>query len=182
MYINFKLLAKAPWLFLILIILQFLPVKQVVSQSSDSIRVAIVYDASSSGIRYKEGIMTILKNEDNLKIIDVAYIKPSIGEDTIKKLIRGNQVDVILGPTESEVFSKVYNTDGISDHKISVISGMATTGVGNDSQGYFFRLNLEATSRVFEVWSYMNKFWISKIAVIYEDSEFGRNAESAFAD
>jgi hypothetical protein len=63
-----------------------------------------------------------------------------------------------------------------------VISGLATTDVGNDTQGFFFRLNLEATNRVFEMWSFMNKFWISKIAVIYEDSEFGRNAELAFKD
>ena len=156
---------------------------KLVAQDQSKVRIALVYNASKSGFRYRDGIMDILKDhKNNLEILDIPYIKPSIGEDTIKKLIRSNRVDVILGPTESEVYTKVYNTDGINDNKISVISGLATTDIGNDPQGFFFRLNLEATTRVFEVWSYLNKFWVSKLAVIYEDSEFGRKSELAFKE
>ena len=156
------------------------------AQNERSTRVAIVYNDSETGKRYKNGIIDILTDtvakERNLEIFEVPYIKSSHGEDTIKNLIRNNLADVILGPTESDVYTKVYNTDGIVDNKISVISGLATTSIGNATRGYFFRLNLESTERVFEVWSYLNRFLISKIAVIYEDSEFGRKAEMTFKD
>ena len=167
-------------LFLILIIClpEIIAIKKLHAQKK--IRVGLVYNASHSGYRYRDGVMNVIGTDDRFEIIEKAYIKAPHGEDTIKKMIRNDEVDVILGPTDSEVFTKVYNTDGISDNKISVISGMATTNVGNTTQDYFFRLNLEATSRIFEIWSFMNKFWISKIAIMYEDSEYGRHAEIAF--
>jgi len=180
-----KLFHKVIFISVLLIISGILP-KKALPQNSQSVRVAIVYNDSETGKRYRDGILNVLTEsvteKRNIEILDVPYIKPSHGEDTIKKLIRNNLVDVILGPTESDVYTKVYNTDGIADNKISVISGLATTDVGNSTRGYFFRLNLEATERVFEVWSYLNRFLISKIAVIYENTEFGRTAETTFRE
>lgn len=181
------MLRKTPKLYVLLIFLSLFLIgvsfpKTTLSQHDDKVRIGIVFKSSTTGFRYRDGIINGLGDTSRFVIVEKPYIMSAHGEDTIKKLIRNNEVDVILGPTESEVFTKVYNTDGISDNKITVISGLATTNVGNDSQGFFFRLNLEATSRVFEMWSYMNKFWVSKIAIVYEDSEFGRNAEMAFSE
>lgn len=168
---------------IILLLIEFFPAD--VFAKNDSVRVAIVYNSSLTGQRYKDGIYDNLDSvigNYRIKPLCIPYLKTSHGIDTIKSLILNKEADVIFGPTESDVFAGVYNTDMITDNKISIISGLATSNIGNDPQGYFFRLNMEAKERIYEIWSLLNSYWISNVAIIYENTEFGRSCEAEFKE
>jgi hypothetical protein len=154
--------------------------------SGDTIRIGIIYNGNSTGNRYYEGILSVLDSaiisDYNLEIKARPYIHSFEGEKILEEFINSDSADVILGPTESEVFSRVHERMAMNKNMISVISGTVTTDVGNSDKGYFFRLNLDAHQRVEEMWNYLNKYWFSTVAVIYENTEFGRNAEKAFKE
>lgn len=149
--------------------------------TNEKIKVQILYNAKSSGLRYRNGIMNVLKDK-KYELTATAYVGNVEGEKLLEESMDTTKYDVILGPTESEVFSRVLERNNVKDSYVTVVSGTATAKIGNDPKGYFFRLNLDAKQRVEAMWNYLDKYWISTIAVFYENTEFGRNAERAFKE
>lgn len=144
-------------------------------------KVAVLYNNTPTGKAYLKGVQ---KAHDSLDVLNntirldpVPYSKAADGEAKLKALIADESTYVILGPTESEIFVRVEKL-GEAKNK-PIISGLVTAEEGNKENGCFFRINLDVNDRVNTVWNHINKYWISSMAIIYQNSEFGRRAEKA---
>lgn len=150
----------------------------------NKIRIAVLCNNTTTGKNHWSGIDEAIKASGFAGNIDhkpYYYSKSSDGYERLKQLMDGSEADIILGPTESDIFVRaVLVEEDLSKNKIPVISGLVTAKVGNRNDGWFFRTNAEVTRRVQIIFDFLNKFWIGKIAVIYADTEFGRRGERAF--
>ncbi len=103
------------------------------------------------------------------------------------KIYKVDYVDIIIGPTESDVFVRALTriralqTKGeLAEAPVPVVSALVAAKVGLTPNGWFFRTNVDAASRADTIYNYINKYWVRSIAVLYANSEFGRNAEQEF--
>ncbi len=164
-----------------------IPLGQGGSESQQEIRIGLLYINTPTGVSHKAGIEEALKERGNsrqsprLRLISLPYVNQNDGFKLLTQKIRNNEVDIILGPTESDIFVRAIEIkEELSTYQIPVISGLVTAKEGNKEDGWFFRVNVEVTRRVQTIFDFLNKYWIGSIAVIYADTEFGRRAQRAF--
>jgi hypothetical protein len=152
--------------------------------SNHKIHIAVLCINTTTGKNHWSGIDEAFKTSSFSKYIDhkpYYYSKSIDGFEQLKRIIDNSEEDIILGPTESDIFVRAVDIEEeLSKKKIPVISGLVTAKVGNRSDGWFFRTNVDVNRRVQIVFDFLNKYWIGKVAVIYADTEFGRRAERAF--
>lgn len=149
----------------------------------NKIRIAVLCINTTTGKNHWLGIKEALGKVEYINLESHYYSNSSDGFEQMKNLIDQPEpgVDIILGPTESDIFVQAVSVEEeLSKNKIPVISGLVTANVGNRSDGWFFRTNVDVSHRVQIIFDFLNKFWIGKMAVIYADTEFGRRAERAF--
>ncbi|NIM16015.1 MAG: ABC transporter substrate-binding protein [Candidatus Aminicenantes bacterium] len=149
--------------------------------SNHKIRIAVLCINTTTGKNHWSGIDEAFKASPFSKYIDhkpYYYSKSIDGFEQLKRIIDNKEADIILGPTESDIYVRAVDIEEeLSEKKIPVISGLVTAKVGNQSDGWFFRTNVDVNRRVQIVFDFLNKYWIGKVAVIYADTEFGRRAE-----
>lgn len=152
--------------------------------NNHKIRIAVLCINTTTGKNHWSGIDEAFKASPFSKNIDhrpYYYSKSIDGFEQLKRIIDKLEADIILGPTESDIYVRAVDIEEeLSKKKIPVISGLVTAKVGNRSDGWFFRTNVDVNRRVQVVFDFLNKYWIGKVAVIYADTEFGRRAERAF--
>lgn len=149
-----------------------------------TIRVAVLFKNTATGVRHADGIAAAVREHemtDKLCFRLFPYISDQNGADILIELRANDEVDVILGPTDSGAFVAALEDASTQDANVPVISGLVTADAGNDADGWFFRVNVGVDRRATLMYDFLNKFWIRSIAVLYADSEFGRRAERAFA-
>ncbi len=167
--------------------------------ASGKIHIGVVCINSVTGKRHLAGINEALDNhkwgKENVRLTEFGYSNSRQGRDTLLGLIRSDQdamaeggvaadpVDVIIGPTESDVFVRVLNdSKELAGSPVPVVSGLITADVGNEPDGWFFRTNVDVSRRVNAIYDFLNKYWIQSISVVHADTEFGRRAAAAFQE
>jgi len=160
-------------------------------------KLGILYINSPTGKRFKDGIIDAI-NEYNVlngKRFNIAhefsYDNETDGLDELAKIISGGKkengkaikIDILFGPTESGVFIRALERrKELEKYRVPVISSQVASKIPHQIDGWFFRTNINVQRRAQVIYDYLNKYWVQSIAVIYEDTEFGRRAEEAFAN
>jgi hypothetical protein len=98
-----------------------------------------------------------------------------------------DDVDIVIGPTESGVFVQAMTRMRQSVREgtrqgagVPAISGLVASRVANDPDGWFFRTNVDAAKRADTIYNFINKYWVRSIAVLYADTEYATRAEHEF--
>jgi len=112
------------------------------------------------------------------------YDEISDGYKFISNLIENSsaskRVDVIIGPTESQVYSNLIEFQNISKRPVPIVSPIVTLRSGNESDGWFFRTNVDATKRTRTMYDFLVNRNVENIALLYVDRTFGEIVESEF--
>lgn len=185
---------------LVLLMSGYLPGQEKKSKSKTSafkFKLGILYINSPTGKRFKKGIMEaiakysdLFENKYLFDTIDFPYNNESEGVEILVSLMKSNnnqedtskKVDIILGPTESGVFVRaIEQREELEKAEIPVISSQVTAKVSHQVGGWFFRTNINVERRAQVIYDFLNKYWVRSTAILYEENEFGRRAEAAFA-
>jgi hypothetical protein len=155
-----------------------------IGQGEKKLRIGVLSINTPTGIRHWKGIKEAVSKHEFYKYVDLQsyhYADKNDGFELLQRLILDEKADIILGPTESDIFVRAVDLEEeLSDKKVPVISGLVTVRIGNRKDGWFFRINVDVTRRVQIIYDFLNKHWISTMGVLYADTEFGRRAERAF--
>lgn len=108
------------------------------------------------------------------------YDDDSDGFRIISEIIEKDLADVIIGPTESGLYSDLVQFLKHGENKIPIISPIVTVRLGNDPENWFFRTNVDAANRAQTMYDYLYSLDVENIAMLYADRTFGEIAESAF--
>lgn len=165
--------------------------------SAFKFKLGILYINSPTGKRFREGIRKaiakyseLLETKDLFETKDFPYDNETEGVKTLVSLMKSDKsqedkskkVDIILGPTESGVFVRaIEQREELEKAEIPVISSQVTAKVSHQVGGWFFRTNINVERRAQVIYDFLNKYWVRSIAILYEENEFGRRAEAAFA-
>jgi hypothetical protein len=157
-------------------------------------KLGILYINSPTGKRFRDGIAAAINKYNDLNgkhfndAREFSYDNETDGLDELVEIIsgkkgEGEKVDILLGPTESGVYIRALEQrKELETHSIPVISSQVASKIPHQVGGWFFRTNINVQRRAQVIYDYLNKYWVQSIAVIYEDTEFGRRAEEAFAN
>ncbi len=117
----------------------------------------------------------------NIEPLMYAYPYEEAGQRIILDAIRSDEVDVILGPTDSGVFLDLQEIDDLLDErKVVILSPLVTADVGNVRGGWLFRTNVKVDVRARKIYDDLARRGFKSIAVVYEATGFGDQAELAF--
>jgi len=115
------------------------------------------------------------------------YDNVSDGYKTISKIIEvskdnkpENKVDIIIGPTESQVFSNLVEFQDVTSKQVPIISPIVTLRSGNESEGWFFRTNVDAVKRTRTMYDFLDSRSVENVSLLYVDRAFGEIVESEF--
>ncbi len=156
--------------------------------TKETIRIAVLYASSETGSRFRDGVYEAYNefsdpNKD-ICLKDFPYDEGA-GYDELKKIAQlkdGQQYHVILGPTDSDAYVDALERSVFTpSHEIPVISSVVTAEEGNDTDGWFFRTNIDIENRAHRMNDALLRLGYEQIVVLYEDSIYGLRAESAFS-
>lgn len=146
--------------------------------------VAYIADQALTGRRHLTGVNNAVQacgGDGLVQVIPIPYTSESDGVDKIAGHVEAGTVDIILGPTESGVFERARRRGLASNAApVPVISSLVATELPQNEESWFFHLNVDVGQRSNAMANLLRKRTIGSVAVIYEDSEFGKGAEAAF--
>ena len=157
-------------------------------------KIGILYSSSPTGKRFRNGIneaiATYSQESINIfKTYDFPYDNETEGLEILRSLLKisdskknqENKVDIILGPTDSGVFERALEQcKELEKAKIPVISSRVAANIAHQEGGWFFRTDINVQRRAQVIGDVLNKYWIRSIAILYEETDFGKRAEQAF--
>lgn len=183
-----KIMKKIIGIFLVLLLGGVLSAQEKNKNSNNrtsKFKLGILYLNSSTGQRFKEGIEeAILKysaEDINIKADYFPYVNETDGLNKMESIIKKKEVDIILGPTESDVFlHALEQRKALEKAQIPVISSHVNANIPYQKGGWCFRTDINIERRVRTMHDFLNKYFIHSIAILYEDSELGVRAEKTF--
>ena len=156
----------------------------------EKIRITVLRSDDWKGERHLEGVTRALENRyapggndllDRIEKRDLPYGDEEDGKSKLIALIEEQDADIVLGPTDSGVFSVLHEQpELLRDHPVPIISSLVTTNVGNEPGGWLFRTNVNNHRRVDRILDVLRTFWITSIALLHADTGFGRQAKATF--
>lgn len=130
---------------------------------------------------YRAGVDSALSKTDVKDLVEVehrVYYNERQGLERLIASIEDEEVDIILGPTDSGIFTRALERrEELEAHTTLVVSPLVTAAAENEPDGWFFLTNVDVCRRVEAIHDYLNKCLIRSIAILYADTEFGRRAE-----
>ena len=148
-----------------------------------ALRLGVLYANTATGRLYRDGVREALAAHDGVEAFEKDYANAQQGSERLEELLSGGQVDVVLGPTESDIFvAATERRDEMEAHMVPIISPLITADVDHIERGWFFRINVDVRRRSQVVYDYLNKYWLRSISLLYANTEFGRRAEEAFRE
>lgn len=153
------------------------------SQSKDALRIAVVARRKTiESESLQKGIEEACNKEwkSNIRVEHYVYDDDSEGFKLISELVEEDGADIIIGPSESGLFSDLVQFLKFEKNTIPIISPIVTVRMGNDPKNWFFRTNVDAVNRAQAIYDFLSSRDIQNIALLYADRTFGEIAESAF--
>ena len=106
-----------------------------------------------------------------------SYRGDTEGENTLLRLLGDDAVDIVLGPSDSGVYSgALARQQEWLGNDVPVVSSLVTASDGNESDGWFFRTNVDDAHRLWRIVDGLRPLGITSMALLYADTGFGRNA------
>ena len=156
------------------------------------IRITVLRSDDWKGERHLKGVTQALESSyapggsDLLARIekrDLAYGDDEDGKRKLIALIKNQDADIVLGPTDSGVFTALHKKpELLSEHRVPIISSLVTADVDNEAEGWMFRTNVNNHRRINRILDMLRTFWITNITLLHADTGFGRQAKKAFED
>jgi hypothetical protein len=156
------------------------------NEISEGLRIAIVVG------RYAVGNDSLIKgikdskeeNEWNSKITILPPYEydPNDGFQVFTNIVECDEADIIIGPSESGLFSNLYYFLDLEQNPIPIISPIVTTQIGNEADNWFFRTNVDAKERAEAMYDFLSTKDIDNFAMLYSDELFGEVAQNAFRE
>lgn len=149
------------------------------------IRVGALYSESNAGRSHLAGIQSAVRDrgaEECVQVVPLEYRDEHHGLERLLAVVEKGQVDIFLGPTDSGIYTEALtNHHGLAERQqIPIISSLVTAVPPNNPDGWFFTTSVDVVRRVDTIYSFLTKRWISSIAILHADTEFGRQAAGAF--
>lgn len=156
------------------------------SEAPNALRLAVVSrgDSIESTSLYR-GVLescTGSKWKTPIKVTRYTYDNDSEGFERVSKMVLEGSADVIIGPTDSSLYADLVAFLKFKDFNIPIISPAVTVDLGNETDGWFFRTNVNASNRVRTMFEYLLSKNVENFALLYTDSTFGEISESAFRE
>ncbi len=156
------------------------------------LRLGVLHVNTRTGRRFYQGIRAAFDAQakatgpgaltSRIELQDpVVYGNEKAGVDALVGMITDDKADIVLGPTESGVFVRALEQrETLETYRVPVISSQVTADVSFQENSYFFLTNVDVTRRAEAIADYLHRYWLTSIAVLYADNEFGTRAETAF--
>jgi hypothetical protein len=159
-------------------------------------KLGILYSNTPAGKNFREGIKAAISDycrscenifapydfryDYDKEIDDLETMRSLIKSSTGKKPGR-KKVDIILGPTESDIFQRAlrYRSE-FEKAGTPVISSRVTANIPHRKGGWFFRTDINVERRARAIYECLNKYYIRSIVILFEETELGIRAEKAF--
>jgi hypothetical protein len=160
-------------------------------QQTEALHIAIVHRDSPAGKRVVTGINEAIadykQNNNGRPIVTRVFTYPyeEAGLRSFREVVESEdwRADVVLGPSDTGVFLDLEEfADDLERERILVLSPTVTASAGNDRNGWLFRANVAVDARASPMYDYLARRGFNSIAVVYEASGFGDNAERAFRE
>jgi len=154
--------------------------------AQDECRVGVFFMNDGARSRVLDGVEGALGDHPSakVKVISMPYRRLEKALEDLVARVEAGEVDLVIGPTESDLFVRAMElSDVFEEHRVPVVSPLITAesdGQANSADGWFFRTNVGVSPRSRVVYDQLRKEWIRSMAVLYADTEFGRQAEAAF--
>ena len=152
-------------------------------QATTPITLGVAYVRSPTGLRFLDGAgeAAATCGAGQFVLDSIPYDDENDGVEQLSTTIAQARVAAILGPTESGVFTRARRLRAPAEQvSVPVISSQVTAEVEQDAESWFFRLNVDVGERARAMMRVLRKRMIASITVLYEDTEFGRQAEAKF--
>ncbi len=150
--------------------------------------IGVLYHEGRTGDRHLAGVEAAVSrhnggpSEFKADIIPVAYLGNDDGIEKLRQMLKSGDVDLIIGPTDSDVLVKVDSYDELDAAKIPIVSPLVTSQIGNTLRDWRFRTNVDVEIRARTIYDYLNQRSHECVAVVYAKDEFGQRAEIAFRE
>lgn len=159
------------------------------------VRFGILYREGTKGGQLQlEGIEEALREHEKKRRLDSSltpvcrirfpYHTESSGYERLKEIGKQTQnkdkeaVHVVFGPTDSGVMlDAVRNQDYFSNARLPVISSIVAAKIELNKDSWLFSTNLNQSARIARIRVFLRREGIDTIGVLYQDSEYGRQAE-----
>ena len=103
------------------------------------------------------------------------------GVARIRALLDEGWAHVIIGPADSSVLSDAIEHVPMPDAKpVPILSPTATSVIGNQPDGWYFRLNVDVVRRTETIFDYVRAAGVRHVGVLYVDDAFGQRAAQEF--
>jgi hypothetical protein len=159
-------------------------------------KLGILYSDTPAGKSFREGIKAAIsdycRSRENIFAsydFPYDYDKEIDNLETMRSLIKSStgkkpgrkKVDIILGPTENDIFQRAlrYRSE-FEKAGTPVISSRVTTNIPHRKGGWFFRTDINVERRARAIYDCLNKYYIRSIVILFEETELGIRAEKAF--
>ncbi len=167
------------------------PAAAVDDDPNGKLRIAVIHIDTRTGRRFAAGIDEALKEAMNRnaqlgELITVltpptVYPNEKEGVTTLFEMITQDRADLILGPTESGVFVRALEQrEELEAKGVPVVASQVTADEPFQENGYFFLTNVNVKRRAEAMADYLHRYWLTSVAVLYADTEYGSRAETAF--
>ena len=162
----------------------FVPVAQAAQKATAPAVLGVVHINTLTGDRFLKAVQAAAKNDSNVKVVSLPYTDATHGTELLYDTVVKNKqkVDIIIGPTESDVFIRALEKRSeLEEKKVPIISSLVSADVPHVRSGWFFLTNVDLRRRAQTTYDFLNKYWVQSIAILYANTEFGRRAEQAFS-
>lgn len=172
----------------LLIVFLFSPIVSITNAAQDQskkppIKIGVLHVNTPTGNRFLAGVKAAMKDtKEEFEIVPLSYTDAAHGTELLIDTIKNEKVQILIGPTESDVFIRALEQRSeLEQHSVPVISPLVTADISHVRSGWFFLTNVDLRRRAQTTYDFLNKYWVSSIAILYANTEFGRRAERAFS-
>jgi hypothetical protein len=153
------------------------------SEAKNALRLVVVARDSIESTSLYKGVLGSCVNskwKTPVKVTRHIYDNDDEGFELISKIVCDGSADVIIGPTDSSLYADLVAFLKFEKFKVPIISPAVTVDLGNKTDGWIFRTNVNAIDRVRIMFEYLLSKNIENVALLYTDSTFGEISEAAF--
>lgn len=115
-----------------------------------------------------------------INVIPLVYDGINDGFKLISNIVEDKEADLIIGPSESQLYANLIEFMELKEKSIPIISPLVTLPLGNDPENWFFRTNVDVIKRTQTMFEFLSKRGIQNFSLLYVDRAFGEKSESAF--
>lgn len=171
-------------LFFALLLGSIFSVTNAAQNAGKTILLGVLHVNSPTGASFLKGVEAAKNDfgDINVKVVPLPYTDSTHGIDLLTHTVINEKVQILIGPTESDVFIRALEKRSeLEKRSIPIISSLVSADIPHVRSGWFFLTNVDVRRRVQTTYDFLNKYWVRSITILHANTEFGRRAEQAFS-